>query len=111
MFGYRSWRNRQGVGQNRPKKVFKTALRLHKGLDILKFDKNSTIYSASYFNFGWHETLLGGISPPNRPRGDGLGQGLTPPTGKLNVKIGPLLSLYVGINMGFAFLVMFSGEF
>jgi len=33
----------------------------------LKIDKNNTIYSVSYFNFGALVLCLGGLSPPKPP--------------------------------------------
>ena len=41
-----------------------------------KFDKNSTKYSASYFNLGVMELCLGGLRSPKPPRGDGTGEAL-----------------------------------
>jgi len=58
--------------QNRRQKVFNGGLYVCAGgLGIRKFEKNSTIHSVSYFNFGGLEFCLGGISPTNSPCGDG----------------------------------------
>jgi len=41
------------------------------GLDILKIDKISLIYSVSCFNLGGLGDFFGGISPSKHPHGDG----------------------------------------
>jgi len=56
---------------NRCKKVFTMgALRLCRGLDFLKIDKNPLIYSVSCFNLGtW--CFVYGTQPTKAPRDDG----------------------------------------
>ena len=59
--------------QNRLQKVFnKGALCLRRGLDIVKFDKNSAYLKCFMFQFGGLGALFWELSPPKTPVVTGL---------------------------------------
>ena len=71
-----------GRRQNRRQKVFNRGLRSSAGglcvcfggPDIIKLSKTPLTYSVSRFNLGGLKFCLGGLIPPNPPRGDGTGR-------------------------------------
>jgi len=50
------------------------------GLDIIKLTKIPLIYSVSRINLGGLGALIGGLSQPKPPRGDGTGSHACPPS-------------------------------